>query len=159
MLTTAHLKTLLFTRLRRFLVHAACFKRILEATQNHGRCRDDFVWKGIYCKPSCSEIRKRPDHELLVCRWTQCHPSLWNMQCLYVFNESLWDLIIAPSPYCDFINHAALASKVCPFASNVYWSSKTNENWRLNPLFSDLPCCCLLCIGEKSTQFVIQVTK
>ncbi len=81
-------------------IFGACcfFKRILEATQNHDRCRDDFVWKGIYCKPSCSEILKRPDHELLVCRWTPCHPSLWNMQCLCLFNESLWDLINPTKP-------------------------------------------------------------
>lgn len=115
MLTTANLKTLLFTRLRRFLVHAAFLNASQKRLKIMEDCRDDFVWKSIYCKPSCSEMLKRPDHELLVRRWTQCHPSLWNMQCLYFLNESLWDYRTNPLLWFWFYQSCSPSLKNLPF--------------------------------------------
>ncbi len=43
----------------------------------------------IYCKPSCSETLKTPDHKLLTCKWTQGRTSLWNMKCILMKSQPL----------------------------------------------------------------------
>lgn len=40
----------------------------------------DFVWCSFYSK-LIDPFHHWKDHELLVCKWTQCCASLWKMQC------------------------------------------------------------------------------